>query len=141
LPDGRTQVESQGCWEHSEDCESSTCISTDERLPVLFCCCSSDLCNAHFVHTTPKTSPVIVSPDDPRNGGGKIRLRNSAVWISFASTGIMLIIIGIVFFASCREKSKPVPETKLLAPSGPGYSSNLYNVDNIEPIEIIGEGK
>ncbi|KAG5678850.1 hypothetical protein PVAND_008483 [Polypedilum vanderplanki] len=139
LSDGRTQVQSQGCWEHSENCKSSSCVSSDDRHNVFFCCCNSDLCNANFIHLTPKTSPVIV--DESRSMNEKIQLRNSAVWISFASTGIMLIIIGIVFFISCREKPKPLPETSLLAPSGPGYSSNLYNVDNLKPIEIIGEGK
>jgi bone morphogenetic protein receptor type-2 len=54
----------------------------------------------------------------------------------------MLIIIAVVFFVSCREKPlKVLQETSPLAPSGPGYSSNLYNVDNLKPIEIVGEGK
>jgi len=66
---------------------------------------------------------------------------NPAVWVSFASTGIMLIIIAVVFFISCRVKTKAEPESSPLAPSGPGYSSNLYNVDNLKPISIIGEGK
>lgn len=82
--------------------------------------------------------------DESRTANGeRIRLKNSAVWISFASTSIMLTIIGFVFFVSCHDKkpSKPLQETSPLAPSGPGYSSNLYNVDNLKPIEIIGEGK
>ncbi|CAG9800389.1 unnamed protein product [Chironomus riparius] len=141
LKDGKYRLDMQGCWEHRDICNQSTCMAV-ERKNVLFCCCNSDFCNANFVYTTPKTSPVIVSPDDGHNNiQTRIQYRSSAIWISFASTGIMLVVIGVVFFISCRTKPKPLRETSPLAPSGPGYSSNLYNVDNLKPISIIGEGK
>ena len=141
LKDGKYRLDMQGCWEHKDICNQSTCMAV-ERKNVLFCCCNSDFCNANFVYTTPMTSPVIVSPDDGHNNiQTRIQYRSSAIWISFASTGIMLVVIGVVFFISCRTKPKPLRETSPLAPSGPGYSSNLYNVDNLKPISIIGEGK
>lgn len=142
LNDGTYRIESQGCWEHSEGCNQAACMAAKINS-IIFCCCNSDYCNSNFVHTTPKTSPVIVSPNEGRNYHGKVQFKNSAMWISFASTGIMLAIIGIVFFVSCQSqnKTKPLSEASQLAPSGPGYSSNLYNVDNLKPISIIGEGK
>lgn len=148
LNDSTYLLERQGCWEHKHGCNQSACMAIrNDSKPFLFCCCNSDFCNTNFVQTTPKTSPVIVSPEDSsaRNYHGKIRFRNSAMWISFASTSIMLVIIGVVFFISCRSTKQPKPrslrESSPLAPSGPGYSSNLYNVDNLKPISIIGEGK
>jgi bone morphogenetic protein receptor type-2 len=139
--DGSMRVESQGCWEHSERCNQATCMGYEEKRTIIFCCCNADYCNSNLIQPTPKTSPVVVSPNSELKNTGKILFKNSAMWISFASTGIMLIIIAVVFFISCRDKSKPLQETSPLAPSGPGYSSNLYNVDNLKPISIIGEGK
>jgi bone morphogenetic protein receptor type-2 len=89
---------------------------------------------------TPQTSPIVVPPRRSQTNDSSV-LKNPAVWVSFASTGIMLVIIAVVFFVSCRVKTKAQPEESPLAPSGPGYSSNLYNVDNLKPISIIGEGK
>jgi bone morphogenetic protein receptor type-2 len=141
--DGTTLLERQGCWEHREKCEQSSCIGTlPKNKSVIFCCCNDNYCNSKFILMTPKTSPVVVSPDQNKNNPQKFIFHNSAIWISFVSTGIMLIIIAVVFVVSCREKPlKVLQETSPLAPSGPGYSSNLYNVDNLKPISIIGEGK
>lgn len=141
--DGTTRVERQGCWEHPEQCEQSSCMGhPQQRLPIIYCCCNDDYCNSNFIQTTPKTSPVVVPPNQNKNNPQKFIFHNSAIWISFVSTGIMLIIIAVVFVVSCREKPlKVLQETSPLAPSGPGYSSNLYNVDNLKPISIIGEGK
>jgi bone morphogenetic protein receptor type-2 len=133
-------MSSAGCWEHSQDCNQSACLGYVEKLSVVFCCCNSDLCNFNLTNVTPQTASVIVPPSTSRTGDSRI-LKNSAVWVSFMSTGVMLFIIAMVFFISCRSKTKPQPEGSPLAPSGPGYSSNLYNVDNLKPISIIGEGK
>lgn len=145
--DGKSRVERQGCWEHSLQCEQSSCAGyAQQKRPIIFCCCNDDHCNSNFIQTTPKTSPVVISPgkndyNNP-NGSRKYVFHNSAIWISFVSTAFMLIVIAVVFFVSCREKPlKVLQETSPLAPSGPGYSSNLYNVDNLKPISIIGEGK
>lgn len=49
-----------------------------------------------------------------------------------------MLIIG---FLTCRKTTKAVSELAPLAPSGPGYSSNLYNVDNLKLVSMIGQGK
>lgn len=145
--DGKSRIERQGCWEHSLQCEQSSCAGyAQQKRPIIFCCCNDDHCNSNFIQTTPKTSPVVISPGKNEynnlSGSPKYVFHNSAIWISFASTAFMLIVIAVVFFVSCREKPlKVLQETSPLAPSGPGYSSNLYNVDNLKPISIIGEGK
>lgn len=147
--EGKARIERQGCWEHPEQCEQATCVGIPQKKnSITFCCCNDDYCNSNFIQTTPKTSAVVVEShgknnnNNNANGSKKFIFHNSAIWISFVSTGIMLIIIGVVFFVSCREKPlKVLQETSPLAPSGPGYSSNLYNVDNLKPISIIGEGK
>jgi hypothetical protein len=67
-------------------------------------------------------------------------------------------------FLMCRKKPKSEPEAAPLCslnyryiiwifslifnvfpatgyPSGPGYSSNLYNVDNLKLVSLLGQGK
>jgi len=53
------------------------------------------------------------------------------------------LTIGIFLAVQyCRTaKEKPEPEESPLAPSGPGYSSNLRNVDNMNLIGMLGSGK
>jgi bone morphogenetic protein receptor type-2 len=142
--DGSHKLLSQGCWEHHHQCNQSTCLGNQEnkseKMSIIFCCCNTDLCNNNLTSVTPQISPVVNLQPPSSNSNSSI-LRNPAVWVSFASTAIMLFIIAIVFFASCRVRTKAQPEASPLAPSGPGYSSNLYNVDNLKPISIIGEGK
>lgn len=53
-----------------------------------------------------------------------------------------LIITTVTFFIYCRTaREKSEPEEAPLAPSGPGYSSNLRNVDNLNLICMLGSGK
>lgn len=61
------------------------------------------------------------------------------VYICFAMVGIILMLI--IGFLTCRTTTKAVSELAPLAPSGPGYSSNLYNVDNLKLVSMIGQGK
>ena len=133
--DGSAKVISQGCWEHGRECNQSDCIGYESKHAVFYCCCNSDFCNNNLTNITPQTSPIVVPPQPPYTRN--TFLQNPAVWVSFVSTSIMLIVIGIVFFVSYRVKAKAQPEASPLAPSGPGYSSNLYNVDNLKPISII----
>lgn len=66
-------------------------------------------------------------------------LQSPMVWISFFMViGVFATLIGL---ASCRSKPKAEPESAPLAPSGPGYSSNSYNVDNLKLVSMIGRGK
>lgn len=54
----------------------------------------------------------------------------------------LIIIAALLAFQYCRGvKEKPEPEESPLAPSGPGYSSNLRNVDNMNLIGMLGSGK
>lgn len=65
--------------------------------------------------------------------------RSPIVWICVSVTAIM-IISAAIFFA-CSSNKKAEPELAPLAPSGPGYSSNMYNVDNLKLCAMIGQGK
>ena len=66
-------------------------------------------------------------------------LQSPMVWISFFFLfGVFVALIGL---ATCRSKPKAEPESAPLAPSGPGYSSNSYNVDNLKLVSMIGRGK
>lgn len=64
---------------------------------------------------------------------------NSLTWICVSL--IVLIISVIVFAYFCRTTLKAEPELSPLSPSGPGYSSNLHNVDNLKLCAMIGQGK
>lgn len=63
------------------------------------------------------------------------------VWLCITLVTMGLIVIGL--FATCHTTPKSEPELAPLAPSGggPGYSSNMYNVDNLKLIAMIGQGK
>jgi bone morphogenetic protein receptor type-2 len=137
---GNPIISSQGCWEHANDCNQSECLGSLTSQNVFFCCCNGDMCNNNLTTITPQTSPIVVPPRRSQGNDNSV-LKNPAVWVSFVLTGVMLVIIAAVFLMSCRTKTKAQPEESPLAPSGPGYSSNLYNVDNLKPISIIGEGK
>lgn len=51
------------------------------------------------------------------------------------------MIISAAIFLACTSTKKTEPELAPLAPSGPGYSSNMYNVDNLKLCAMIGQGK
>lgn len=70
-------------------------------------------------------------------------LQSPIVWICVALVIICLIAI-VGAFLTCKTSKKSEPELAPLAPStcgGPGYSSNMYNVDNLKLIAMIGQGK
>lgn len=62
------------------------------------------------------------------------------VYICFAVVGIILLtIVGVM---NCqRIPKKGIAELEQMSPSGPGYSANLYNVDNLKLVSMIGQGK
>ncbi|XP_017071395.1 bone morphogenetic protein receptor type-2 [Drosophila eugracilis] len=151
-PNG-TKIIKQGCWKDNTDrtsiCSQSECTSsapTSKKSSWYYCCCSGDVCNDQFTVVEP-------APLELGSNEGRSSLTNRATekqHQSFlASTmlglagGLTALIIGIFLAVQyCRTaKEKPEPEESPLAPSGPGYSSNLRNVDNMNLIGMLGSGK
>lgn len=58
--------------------------------------------------------------------------------VSVVTTITICFILVIII---CRSTKKSEPELAPLSPSGPGYSSNLHNVDNLKLCAMIGQGK
>ncbi|XP_055612400.1 bone morphogenetic protein receptor type-2 [Uranotaenia lowii] len=138
-----------GCWDSSdnkETCNNNECISHSQTFNgFFFCCCSGDNCNANYSYVQ---SSVIVD-DSVSLGLSESNYAPFApytsiwssptVYICFTMMGIILMLI--IGFLTCRQTTKAVSELAPLAPSGPGYSSNLYNVDNLKLVAMIGQGK
>ncbi|XP_055625801.1 bone morphogenetic protein receptor type-2 [Toxorhynchites rutilus septentrionalis] len=142
-----TKVVVQGCWELSdkkESCNTNECISHKEtKSGHFFCCCSGDNCNGNFSFaSTPAITDGIslgtVNEYTPFAPYTSI-WSSPTVYICFAMVGIILMLI--IGFLTCRKTTKTVSELAPLAPSGPGYSSNLYNVDNLKLVAMIGQGR
>ncbi|XP_018801706.1 PREDICTED: uncharacterized protein LOC108976805 isoform X2 [Bactrocera latifrons] len=149
-PNG-TRIEKQGCWKESTErnatCSQSECTSsapTSRNNSLYYCCCSGDSCNKNVAVVEP--APLQLSK--PIYGADK----NLAMHFNDAGVGIILTVIVVLilclsvsgFAAYCyvhKIKDKTMPEEAPLAPSGPGYSSNLRNVDNINLICMLGNGK
>lgn len=140
-----------GCWDvndnkQREQCNSSQCISSPQSSPhprVKFCCCSTDLCNENitmaYVDSGSAESVIQTSASTPPY------VETISLW-EVSAFYAFFVILGIVIFFSmtyiwCTQSSKQMPELSPLAPSGPGYSSNSYNVDNLNVVAIIGQGR
>uniref|UniRef100_W8AW93 receptor protein serine/threonine kinase n=1 Tax=Ceratitis capitata TaxID=7213 RepID=W8AW93_CERCA len=146
-----TRIEKQGCWKESTErnatCSQTECTSsapTSRNNSLYYCCCSGDSCNKNVAVVEP--APLQLSK--PIYGADK----NVSIRFADAGLGIVLTVIIVLilclsvsgFAAYCyvhKIKDKTVPEEAPLAPSGPGYSSNLRNVDNINLICMLGNGK
>ena len=63
------------------------------------------------------------------------------VWWSCLTIAVILISVLTSYFYCRNFADKPIPEEAPLAPCGPGYSSNLRNVDNINLVSMLGSGK
>lgn len=63
------------------------------------------------------------------------------IWMGLAI--VFLLLLALILIAILKQSGEdiPKPETAPLAPSGPGYSSNLQNVDNLKLISLLGQGK
>lgn len=139
-------IVTQGCWassDNKETCTQGVCIGEETtRSPNLrFCCCTGDLCNANFTNA----DKILSSPESVISSGQAPPLAPSyslfdspIVWICITLGGMFASFVGYV---TCRVAPKAEPESAPLAPSGPGYSSNLYNVDNLKLVSMIGRGK
>lgn len=56
-------------------------------------------------------------------------------------TFFLVLVAVLISFINLKQNIDPGPETALLTPSGPGYSSNIYNVDNLKLVSLLGQGK
>uniref|UniRef100_A0A182QQA2 Serine/threonine-protein kinase receptor n=1 Tax=Anopheles farauti TaxID=69004 RepID=A0A182QQA2_9DIPT len=145
-----SRVVAQGCWGSTDDqesCSNIECVSSTEKPSKhFFCCCSGDSCNGNFSYQPPPTSADGLSMREENENITPFAPYTSiwsspTVYICFALVAIMLLtIVGVL---SCRRMPKKgdaeLPEH--MEPSGPGYSSNLYNVDNLKLVSMIGQGK
>uniref|UniRef100_A0A182PHF9 Serine/threonine-protein kinase receptor n=1 Tax=Anopheles epiroticus TaxID=199890 RepID=A0A182PHF9_9DIPT len=145
-----SRVVVQGCWGSTDDqesCSSTECVSTTETpTKHFFCCCSGDNCNGNFSYLPPPTAADGLSARDENENITPFAPYTSiwsspTVYICIALVAIMML--GIVGFLSCRQLPKKGVAELLehMEPSGPGYSSNLYNVDNLKLVSMIGQGK
>uniref|UniRef100_A0A182JPZ3 Serine/threonine-protein kinase receptor n=1 Tax=Anopheles christyi TaxID=43041 RepID=A0A182JPZ3_9DIPT len=145
-----TRVIVQGCWDSSDDqqsCSTNECVSTTETpTKLFFCCCTGDSCNGNFSYLPPPTAADGLSMRDENENITPFAPYTSiwsspTVYICFALVAIMML--GLLGFMSCRQLPKKGAAELLehMEPSGPGYSSNLYNVDNLKLVSMIGQGK
>uniref|UniRef100_A0A182M130 Serine/threonine-protein kinase receptor n=1 Tax=Anopheles culicifacies TaxID=139723 RepID=A0A182M130_9DIPT len=145
-----SRVVVQGCWGSTDDqesCNNPECISTTETpTKHFFCCCSGDSCNGNFSYLPPPTTADGLSVREENENITPFAPYTSiwsspTVYICIALLFIMLLTI--VGFLSCRQLPKKGVAELLehMEPSGPGYSSNLYNVDNLKLVSMIGQGK
>lgn len=99
----------------------------------------ANLCNARVtwkIITTPDipSEPIVDEPDMDMG-----LLMGPVVWLALAIIFLLLItLISVVLLVLLRGTGEdPAP----LAPAGPGYSSNLQNVDNLKLVSLLGQGK
>uniref|UniRef100_A0A1B0DH78 Serine/threonine-protein kinase receptor n=1 Tax=Phlebotomus papatasi TaxID=29031 RepID=A0A1B0DH78_PHLPP len=134
------------CWESDSkaSCDQSECISRStlnrDKNRYLFCCCSENLCNDRMTSATENNpNPDIWASQSPSPAPDASILENPLVWLALAAA--CLIPLSLILILICRRGNKSQPELAPLAPSGPGYSSNLHNVDNLKLCAMIGQGK
>ncbi|XP_059612862.1 bone morphogenetic protein receptor type-2 [Phlebotomus argentipes] len=144
---GNVTIASQGCWESDSkaSCDQSECISRNtlnrDSNRYLFCCCSENLCNDRMTSVTEEGEDIddIWASQSPSPAPDASILQNPFVWIAIAFA--CLIPLSVIIIVICKRGEKSQPELAPLAPSGPGYSSNLHNVDNLKLCAMIGQGK
>ncbi|XP_030571255.1 bone morphogenetic protein receptor type-2 [Drosophila novamexicana] len=147
-----TRLVKQGCWKDTTDrnsiCSQSECTSsapTSRNNSLYYCCCSGELCNAQVAIVEPAPLELANNVQSAVSNRAASHQQNSVRATTLLScVGLLtLIIIGMLLAMQyCRGvKEKSEPEESPLAPSGPGYSSNLRNVDNMNLIGMLGSGK
>ncbi|TMW52159.1 hypothetical protein DOY81_002718 [Sarcophaga bullata] len=148
-----TSIVKQGCWKEStegnatcnhSECVSSSPTSTSRNSSMYYCCCSGNSCNGNVSVVEPaflelsKSSFAeasnLLKPKD------KLNWYTTNLWFAVLILCLFITLLStFIYFRSIREK--PEPEEAPLAPSGPGYSSNLRNVDNLNLICMLDSGK
>ncbi|XP_023168024.1 bone morphogenetic protein receptor type-2 [Drosophila hydei] len=147
-----TRFVKQGCWKDNTDrnsiCSHTKCTSsapTSRNNSLYYCCCSGELCNAQVAIVEPAPQELINNVQLVIYNRAASQQHNSFRATTMLScVGLLtVIIIGIMLAVQyCRGvKENSEPEESPLAPSGPGYSSNLRNVDNMNLIGMLGSGK
>ncbi|ALC43028.1 wit [Drosophila busckii] len=138
----------QGCWKDNTDrnsiCSQTECTSsapTPRTNSLYYCCCSGELCNERVAVVEPAPLELTKSVAVVVPGRVHSVFRATTLLSAVAVVTIMIIIVmlSLQYCRSFKEISEP--EESPLAPSGPGYSSNLRNVDNINLIAMLGSGK
>lgn len=131
-------------------CDNTECIteySPETKEKYLFCCCRANMCNARVSW---KIIPNIIATGEPITGTGATNrihyvsmelLLDPVVWLALAI--IFLLMLTLILIAILRRTGEDIqkPESAPLSPTGPGYSSNLQNVDNLKLISLLDQGK
>lgn len=142
---GTLHVMGQGCWVSSDkeaSCYQNECISHGPSSQALsytrFCCCSGDLCNKNMsTESFPLITTDIPMISIDQNISQDVNFNSLTLYISIIlATILFLITAGFIIY---KYKSQEV--ATYTASSGPGYSSNLYNVDNLKLVSMVGKGR
>ncbi|XP_053952795.1 uncharacterized protein LOC128859760 [Anastrepha ludens] len=146
-----TRIEKQGCWKESTErnatCSQTECTSsapTSRNNSLYYCCCSGDSCNKNVSVVEPAplqlSKPIYTIGKNMPN-----KIADAGLGVIVMAIFVLILCLSVSGFAAyCyvhKIKDKSMPEEAPLAPSGPGYSSNLRNVDNINLICMLGNGK
>lgn len=112
--------------------------ATRKDANLKFCCCSGDFCNNVF---SGGDSPPTTTEVPPHKAPKKSLLDSFVVWICILLVAVIITVI--IFYVSGQTKSSKEPEAAPLSTgySGPGYSSNIYNVDNLKLVDELVRGK
>lgn len=99
------------------------------------------MCNARV--TWKVITPPLVPGEPIIEGSGMNMglLLDPLVWLALTIVFLFFLTILLVAILRTSGEDPPKPETAPLAPGGPGYSSNLQNVDNLKMVSLLGQGK
>lgn len=136
-----------GCWLDSSvqtSCDDKQCINKQRNSTHRFCCCKTNMCNQNI---TIKNNEIVENNTygihinlSPTSLSNNTILEAHFLWlIVFFITLPMLA--SILYIIVHNRKNRNKPELSPLVPSGPGYSSNSHNVDNLKLCSMIGQGK
>lgn len=144
---GTDVIEIQGCWtnsENEESCLQEQCVSDKPQRASYthrFCCCSGKMCNTNItVEIPPEIPDATLATAATHPSYEPMTISMILFWMLLVLIALTMIYLLSVGFISMAFKKRE-PEMAPLTPSGPGYSSNLQNVDNLKLVAMIGQGK
>lgn len=99
------------------------------------------MCNVNVIIVNSVDNSTFAPPHEkmPLHPAYLLIWQSPLVWFCCSLTMLLLLAAILIFWYGSPKK--PEPEQAPLAPSGPGYSSNLRNVDNLKLCAMIGQGK